>query len=433
MKLNRIITVIMALGLLALTACGQDNQATEKLYCAIENYDYDAAQELLESGQELSLEHCQLAEEEYDESRLLGLTIGDDQKMTELLIDAGAELNSTSKEGATYLQELISSNDQEKAGGFDYIQTLLQSGADIEAEGSGDYEGTALEYLMSQSPTTTHYYDEIYQIFMDHGARTTERVFQACMKSDSRFLYAGKLRSNLEKDGENPDLSAALKAAISDQSDEEVIAQIKKGEYKKSEKNNIVFFSAANASPRVMEVLKEEGFDMTQHASGGMSLLDIASAYNTPDMIEYLIKEGQDLEESDDCGYEVETEDDEDMAAFQRIEDAASYTPLSLALVYGKEDNVDCLLKHGAQFQRGAWCVASLYGGEKAVDILLDRNYEPAEFFVYQSYVYGSDDMVRYMLKKGIRYDVSCNGDSLLNDLRESGNKDRYELIVNGK
>lgn len=422
-----LISLICILPVIVCSACGSDTEATAKLFQAIEQDDYKAAEAILKDGTAISLEDCKLAEEEYDDGRLLELSLGDEM-MCKLLIDAGADLNSRNREGVTYLQELIEANDVSQAS-VNTMKLLLDSGAEVNAEGKGDYKGTALDYLMKQSPITTHHYNEIYNLLTDSGAEITEKTFETCMKSDSRFFYAAPILKNLNQTGHSPNISQTLRAVVLDQQDEEILSFIANGDYKKKEENDIIFFAAANCGTKVMEALKKEGFDLNQQTGGGLSLLDLASLANTPEMIEYLIGQGLELEEYDDCGYEAHAKDEENIVAFQRIADAASYTPLSLALVRGKADNVNCLLKAGAEFQESAWCIASIYGGKPAVDILLKNNYKPETYFVFQSYVFASDDMVRYMLEKGVDYNISWQGQTLLEFLRETGQDERCLII----
>ena len=68
------------------------------------------------------------------------------------------------------------------------------------------------------------------------------------------------------------------------------------------------------------------------------------------------------------------------------------------------------------------------------MDFLLERGYEPKEYFVFESYLFASDEMVRHMLKRGIDYRVSDDyGTMLLDSLKETENEERYRLIVENK
>lgn len=429
--------ILLGLFLLLAVACGIDNEATEKLYQAIEEKDYQTVSQVLDSGESVSLENCRQAEEDYGDSRLLAISL-EDEKMCRLLVNAGADLNSRNAEGATYLQDLIDSN----GAGIDapsaevnmaIFDRLLDLGADVNAEGKGEYKGTALEFLMSRSPATTYDYNIMYQKLISSGAEVTEQVFDACMESESRFLYTKPLLQRLRGTEEEPDLSPPLSSVILDKPDAEILKGIKAENYKKKEALPILFFAAANCEPQVVEELKKREVDVTQHANIYLSLLDIASMRNQPKMIRYLIAEGQDLEESGDGGYEIEDGMDpqeRELTLFQQVFVPESYTPLSWALVYGNKQNMECLLEAGAEFQENVWCIATIYGGKQAVDLLLSEGYQPAEYFAFQSFIYASDEMVKYMLEKDISYNVCWHdGTELLDFLKETGNEERYQLI----
>lgn len=417
------------------SGCGSDDGTANELFEAVMEDDHQTMRELLEQAGNISLEDCKLAEEETGDCRILGGALElypIDETTCRILIENGAELNSLNEEGATYLHQLIARSAQEGADDTKYIrimETLLREGANVNQTGRGDYAGTALDYLMLQSPTTTPDFDTICQLLHSNQAKVTERTLKNCLKSDSRFSYGKDLLQTLERSGVDTGLSETLKALILEQPDDKIMSLIRKGEYKRREKNNIVFFTAAHCSPQVMELLKSEEFDLTQHASGGLSRLDIASICNDGEMIDYLLQEGENLEESDDCGYEADEPGDEDLLAFQRTSEAASYTPLSLSLRYGKKENADHLLQAGAKFQDSALCIATIYGGKQALDFLLEQNYKSKEYFTYQSFLSASDEMVVYMLDKGIDYNVSDGTDSLMETLQATGNKERYDLI----
>lgn len=437
--------VIALFSMVILAGCGNDSEATKQLFEAIEKQDYQLAETILTSEEDVDLEDCKLAKEKTDDARMLGAVFNYyplDTRMCELLAEHGADLNTRNEEGATYLQELICDNAEGINGAsaedrFELFKRLLESGADVNLQGKGEYKGRALDYLLSRSPTTTPYYDEMYQTLLAKGAEVTEKSLEICLENESRFLYARPLLERLENEGEEPKLSGALRALILQQPEQEVLKWLGQESYNNKEKLELLFLAAANSSPRVVEALKQKGADMTQHACVYLSLLDIASIKNDPEMIRYLLDEGQELEEWNDAGYEIEDESDpaeRHITEFQRTSEIAAYTPLSFAVVYGKKENAETLLEAGAKFPENLWCSAALYGGKKAVDFLLEKGYEPKEYFVFESYLFASDEMVRHMLKRGIDYRVSDDyGTMLLESLKETGNEERYRLIVENK
>lgn len=218
---------------------------------------------------------------------------------------------------------------------------------------------------------------------------------------------------------------------IADREDKAIIELVKAGKYTDSEKQLIAFFAAANCSPDVINTIEEEGFYMDIHAENDMSLLDIAAAYNTTEVVEYLLEKGYDPEEStnDYVDDEEISEEENNLNLRQMASKPSSYTPLSFALVMGNTEAVDLLIKKGLEFQENSWCIAAFHGGKKAVDILLKENYQQEDFFIANCYVMCSDEMVKYLLEHNVDCNVEIYDETLEEFLLEIGNKERYDLI----
>ena len=93
--------------------------------------------------------------------------------------------------------------------------------------------------------------------------------------------------------------------------------------------------------------------------------------------------------------------------------------------------NIDCLIKNGNDFQENSWCIACFCGGKGAIDILLEHDFPQEQYYIFQCYTMADDDIVKYMLDNNVDYNVSAYGESLLESLKNSGQTERYDLIVN--
>lgn len=187
---EKIIYAILGILLLILTSCGEDSEEMTALFNAVENGDYESAELILEKNPDLPLEECKAAEEKYDDGRLLELAVGD-EKMCRILIDAGADVNSVSSEGDTYLHEMIEW--QEQPEDVKQIELFLNKGADVNLKGDGEYNCTPLEFLISQPSMMIPGFDDTFNLLVNSGAEIKRKTFKNCLRNQSQFEYACKL------------------------------------------------------------------------------------------------------------------------------------------------------------------------------------------------------------------------------------------------
>ena len=416
--------------MLVFVGCSANAEISNKVYNAAISGDYKTVEEILEKN-DVDLEHCNAAEEEMGDGRILAGVIAqapEDIKMCSLLIKYGAELESTNSYGATYFHEFIDSSEAVAATDYTEVMKLfLESGKDVNAKGKKTYKETPLDYLMTKSSIITANYDKIFNLLIDNGAEVTQNTLECCMYGDSGFMYASKILKMVEECG----VSETLEAVIADKEDKAVIELVKAGKYADDEKQLITFFAAANCGAAVIKTLEEEGFYMDIHAENDMSLLDIAAAYNTTEVVEYLLEKGYDPKESfNSVDEDVElSEEESNLNLRQSASKPSSYTPISFALVMGNTEVVDLLIQKGLNFQENSWCIAAFHGGKKAVDILLKENYVQEDYFIANCYIMCSDEMVKYLLDQNVDYNVEIYNETLEEFLIEIGNKERYDLI----
>ena len=432
--MKRLIYIIITVTIIiALIGCGTGDDISSEIYNAIVGGEYQDAEELL-TNNDIDLENCRAAYEATGDSRVLAAAVAQQQEDIEiyrLLIEYGADINSRSPYGATYLHEIIDYSEAVPSADYtELMKLLLKSGEDVNAKGRKSYTETPLDYLMTKSAIITAGYDEMFNILLDNGAEVTKNTLECCMYGDSGFVYAAEILKTAGDCG----ISETLEAVIADKDDREIINLIKSGKYKDNEKQLITFFAAANCSSEVLKALQKEGFYMDVHAENDMSLLDIAAAYNTADTVEYLLEKGYDPDESINCYATDEddelSEEENNLNLRQLASKPSGYTPLSFALVTGNTETVDLLLKKGLKFQDNSWCIAAFHGGKKAVDILLRENYVQEDYFIASCYIMCSDEMAEYLLTHNVNCNVKIYDEPLTEFLLETGNKARYELIT---
>ena len=432
--MKRLIYIIVTVTIvITLIGCGTDDDISYEIYNAIVNGEYQTVEELLKNN-DIDLENYRAVYEATGDSRVLAASVTqqpEDTEMCRLLVECGADINSRSPYGATYLHEIIDCSEAVPSADYtELMKLLLKSGEDVNAKGRKSYTETPLDYLMTKSSIITADYDEMFNILLDNGAKVTKNTMECCMYGDSGFAYAAEILKIAGDCG----ISETLEAVIADKDDREIIDLIKSGKYKDNEKQLITFFAAANCSREVLKTLQKEGFHMDVHAENGMSLLDIAAAYNTADTVEYLLEKGYDPDESINC---YATDEDEELSEEennlnlrQLASKPSGYTPLSFALVTGNTETVDLLLKKGLKFQDNSWCIAAFHGGKKAVDILLRENYVQEDYFIASCYIMCSDEMAEYLLAHDVDCNVKIYDESLTEFLLETGNEARYKLIA---
>lgn len=398
----------------------------DKVYLAAGASDYDEVKSLLESDDNIPIDDSKLAQEEIGDSRILASVFPYEFEICKLLIDYGADLNTLNAKGCSYLHMTIDNSEFTKyENRLDIVQYLLENGADPNIVGKKMFNMTPLNYLMEKSPVFEYQYDEIYNMLIKYGADITTETLKTALDSDSGFIYAHDICRYLKENNTKTGLSETLEAIILEKSDKEIISLIKKGEYKYKDKKYIVWYAAATCGADVLECLKNKGFNMNIKNKCDMSLLDIAAGYNDSNVVKYLLEQGFDI----DGGIAPKAQKDIEDAFWQSTE-LEMYTPVSFALVHGKKKNVETLLEAGAEFQRNSWVSAVFSRNKTAVDILVDNKFKQEEGFIFYCYSYGSDEMVKYLLDKGVSYDVSYEGKKLIFALRTSGENDRADLIL---
>lgn len=402
------------------------NEIEDKVFFAAVEGDYNKVKALLNSDENISVDNCKAAQELGADPHILFSIFPDKIDICKLLIDYGIDVNAIGKGGYSYLHTSIASSEDIPSDDIIKItKYILEKGTDPNIMGKREFNKTPLNYLMEKSPILLHNYDDLYDMLIKYGAKITRETLKTSLDSDSGFIYAQDICRYLKENNLETGISKTLEAILLNESDIEIISLIEKGEYKHKDKKYIVWYAAAMCGPDVLKCLKTKKFNMKAKNKYNMSLLDIAAGYNKSNTVEYLLKQGFDSNDDIEIKAQEDTGD-----AFQQSAELETYTPISFALVNGKKKNIETLLEAGAEFQRNSWVSAVFSGNVKAVDILTEKNFKQEDCFIFYCYMYGSDEMVKHLLNKGVSYDVSDYGQTLIEFLYDKGDDDRADLIL---
>lgn len=421
--IKKIMSAYMCLIILFSTSCAikEDSENTKLLYKACMNSEYTTIEKLLKE-KDISLDECKTAEENDGDKRILDAVINAtsiiDIQTCRLLIKGGAKLDGTDEFGQTYLHELIDLNSVGNGQSIELLNMMIDAGIDLNMKGKEEYNDTAFNYLMEQSPITCKKFNSMCTAFVENAKDLDTKTLKTSLIKEARIEAAPIILEAMEEKGvEIDEVSPLLIEVIKGDNTEKIITLIKERNYAEHEMDNIVIFAAANCSVEVMKCLDANGFDLFSHiCEDEISALDAASAYNDVTVVEYLVRKGLDLDES--CSDDISEDDvSAHVDGHMKSLEASSYTPISMALVKGNKDNVELLLEKGTTLQKNSWCIACIYGNMDSIDVLLDNNFKQQEEFIFRAYLFSDKETVNYMLEKGINYSVSEYGETLMESI----------------
>lgn len=183
--MKRLIYIIVTVTIvITLIGCGTDDDISYEIYNAIVNGEYQTVEELLKNN-DIDLENYRAVYEATGDSRVLAASVTqqpEDTEMCRLLVECGADINSRSPYGATYLHEIIDCSEAVPSADYtEIMKLLLKSGEDVNAKGRKSYTETPLDYLMTKSTIITIGYDEMFNILLDNGTEVTKNTMECCI------------------------------------------------------------------------------------------------------------------------------------------------------------------------------------------------------------------------------------------------------------
>lgn len=259
---------------------------------------------------------------------------------TELLLDYGADAN---KAGGTYGSPLIAAVAlaKENSTGTEFIEILLKSGADVNAQYPGEYE-TAFRTALSKHKSLGQ---QIFQLFLAHNANVsatgrdgTQALYVACASGACDELRAEYLLSH------GADVNASG------------------GKYG----NALQSACAASCTPTVVDLLIAKGAEVNSRGGRFGNALQAASRAGRPRTVEILLASGAD----------VHTNNGEYGFALQAAATSSNPVQITKLLLSNGADINACGGKYGTALQ-AACSVRYWSKAEHAVRLLLRRGANP--------------------------------------------------------
>ncbi|MFT9057663.1 MAG: ankyrin repeat domain-containing protein [Ethanoligenens sp.] len=302
-------------------------------------------------------------------------------------------------------------------------QLLLDHGAKINATGKDGY--TALDNVFFGATTSNAEDDltisQLQTFLIGNGAKITPRTFGSALKGYNNDGYCkyNLIQDNLKlllASGQKSGLSRAYEAAILGNSSE-VLSLLSTGQISNNEKNRVLFYTVAFGSPNTVEQFLQAGFNIHVSDGDGNTLLAIAAKSGNADTLQYLISKQLSLE----------------------TQNHDQYTPLELAVVNDKINTTQILLSAGAKvtpkltFRSSdvLWS-ASGNGDLNMVKLLLDSGYpkEDINLAMQAAAMKDQPSILQYFLSLGINQDVKFQGDTALGIACQFGNFESVKFLV---
>jgi len=383
------VPIIVICIVLLVYACEKSMSPKERqLYTAIESGNYQGVCEALEDTSDIDLENIGISEEtlfSVRDHRALGLSMSSGtsnaDRISALLIEAGADVNSVLDNGTTYLMEASP----------ELTELLINAGADVLKEDENGY--TVLDYIVGSycSNKKTVVQKEI-NLLLEKGARPNEKTLEMSLNNAQGYDFTEEVLDWVKQYNGTTGISKGLESAVYG-NEEKLLEEIENNNIPDKEKEAVSFYAAKNCSLRVLKEMKKRGFDFNIRDEFDQTPLDIAAQYNDRNVLQFL----------SDCGNSVDNIDEEENTSM-------AMSPILYALIGGNESNVQFFLEKGIELPtseyRSLWGVVFGYGNPDSISILESNSDTPDTYELYAAFVNSSerqdgneDRMFNYLLE----------------------------------
>lgn len=397
-----------------LSACGKfssnskDAKAYDyKLYNGIKLNNLEEVKEAIEDGADIN----KIKGVSSKESIPLTLSFNSKEKITEYLIENGADVNYKDSSGISVLMTKAFNTD------VHFCELLLKHGAKID---DGDKNGdTALEYALraNSKASSESEINKLITLLLDNGAKIRPISLQVALTGAGnddfcRYGIVKKIMEKLNEEGEKSNIDPILEAAILGDSDK-VNELIKEGNIKDNIKDKVLFYTAAFGKVETIKLLEDKGFDLNTNDKKNDTLLTVASQYGNLEVAQYLCEKGMNIEAQNN---------DNDTALIEAARN-------------NNYDVVKYLIQKGAKFDNIVLCGAAGNGNIDMIKFLLASGYEftnQDKSIALESAVENNQkEAAKYLLDTGAAdIDVEYNTFTPLKENCLKGNLEAVKFLV---
>lgn len=259
----------------------------DDLYLAVKHNDTDAAARAIKSGAMVKSPRF---------NYLRGACASGNSALVRLLIDSGAEVNSSSESGETALHSAVSFKQVEA------VKLLVDAGADVNLT---TRIGNTPLVLAAQNMSDQEQYREIVAHLIRGGARLNDKGdkgMTALMWASGQgmpVIVRQLIEAGADVNMKDPNGMTALMFAANYSQKESVEALIKAGA-KINEQDNSGWSALHHAikgafEPVIVNILVPKGADVNMRAKGGWTPLMEAASRGKPEIVAALVKAGADV------------------------------------------------------------------------------------------------------------------------------------------
>lgn len=378
--------------ILFLCACQskEERDAGARLFYAIDSGDVQGVRETLESC-EIDLEKLPVREDSnfrMGDRRALAFAIDKaygNSKIVQMLIDAGADVNSKNDGEFTYLEGIMYGASERVYK--EICEMLVRAGAGVSGKKAAIDLWFATSVMDEFGERTRGDVWGMAELMEEYGEGITPDTLKMYLEYGG-CEFAGELIEHLEKSGQETGVGKDLEYAIFGEN-EKLLKYLAKG--KVSDKKKVLWQAAARCNVEVLKALKEQGCDFGEKAENDISLLHAASKYNSREVVSYLMDEG--------------------LNPYEKTYYSQS-NALTAAVMGANREVVDFLKKAGMGWQRekehddagNSWLSVCRGGERESLEIMLGDGFCPTDQEVIYGYRECNECMFGALVERDIPY-----------------------------
>lgn len=392
-KFLNLFLVVAVLG--CITGCGRNDQK-DKLYYAIDNNNLQGLTEVLADDPDFDfdkLDQHDFTTFRENDHRALSFAFDGiaDDIMIMKLIDSGRVDVNNDDDKITYLSNAVCYRS------MDIVKALIEHGADVNAG-----EDTALGSLLRNRTDSIDRQERI-ELLVSRGAAVDAELFKAALKNEDKYIGMSYVVELLEE--HDVDLSGCRKSLIAAiKGDEKTLLDIVTAGREKLTKEDLIF-AAGTCSVDTLVKITEAGYDFNIRDENKWTPLHAAALSNDRDAVEYLMKQGLDVNAKTDLlGDNV----------------------LDMAVIGANRDTIMYLMERGVKSDE-AWDKACREETGGSVRYLMEAGYKPTKGDYYNVFTDSSDSVFDFALDQGFPVNIHYNEGTPLDD---ADDKDRMLALL---